>query len=166
MGTSIILPESVLHQGHPISRLETSNLPAKDKSAIRAYWDGLHDRLGAMSKRQESTGETAVREGMELVRQDAVAGVTGMAVAYLEHVAGGSLDWKGIPLDLAASIATGIGSLASHSIGVGGLSPDFRTVSSTALGIFAYRKGKEKWSGKVSPLAARGDSLEEFANRL
>lgn len=162
---SSILPQSVLHSSHAISKIEGSNLAGREKSAIRAYWDGLHDRLGAMTPSHVSQGALAAKEGVSLLRQDIVAGLTGFGVAYLEHLAGG-LDWKGIPIDGIVAGLAGVGSVAAPFMGIEGLSPEFRTVSSTALGILTYRKGKEKWSGTSSPFRVKGESLQDFAKDL
>lgn len=140
-------------------------MPAEKKAAaIRGYWDGLQDRLHALvPTAPESNFQKAIANTGSLVRQDAVAGLTGYGIAYLEHVLG-KLDVKGVPLDAILSGAGGLADMASPYLGIDMLSPEFRTISSTALGICIYRKSKEHLSSSTPHV--RGETLADLANEL
>jgi hypothetical protein len=155
---------------HPIVHVEKSNLAPEKKSQIRAYWEGLHGRLDSLAREQvkPSVAEQMATQTFDLVRQDAVAALTGLGIAWFEHKLGGNLDLKGIPMDGVVAAAAGAAALATPYLGIDVLSPEFRTISSTAAGILLYRKGREHY-GTTSGASAHGDgsgSLAELASEL
>jgi hypothetical protein len=147
-----------------VKHVVRSNMPAERKAAaIRGYWDGLQDRLHALvPAKAETNFQKSISQVGSLARQDIAAGLTGYGIAYLEHVVG-KLDIKGVPLDLIVAGAGGAAAIASPHLGIDAVAPELRTISSTAVGIWSYRKGKEHLASSPS---VHGQSLSDLANEL
>ena len=159
---------------HPIVAIEKSNLPTEKKTAIREYWDGLHHRMGTLAVGGAgalAVAKTTAREGGMLLRQDGVAALTGLSLALLEHTFNGldvNIFGKSIPLDGLLAGAGALGVLAAPTLGLSELSPEFRTVSSTAVGILFYRKGTAHFqrSGIPGLHSSGSKGLKELAEKL
>jgi hypothetical protein len=165
---------SALGGSHPIVAIEKSNLPVEKKTAIREYWDNLHHRMGALAvggAGAAAIAKSTAKEGGMLLRQDGVAALTGLSLALLEHTFGGldvNVFGKSVPLDGVLAGAGALGVLAAPAFGLSELSPEFRTVSSTAVGILFYRKGTTHFQRSGIPgLNTSGNKgLKELAEKL
>lgn len=147
-----------------IARIESSNLPAGQKSAIRQWYERTMGTSGGLARAKAgviSTG-AAVRQGGESLF---VGGALGAAHVYLKQ----GLDMGKVPLDGVGGLAALAGSVAMAGEPV---AEDLRNAGASALSVFAFRKtfellGKKRQQsgqpigGALGPKAA-GEFGEDF----
>lgn len=122
-----------------ITKLESSNLPASQKSAIRRMYEkiGGSSAMGRVRSHAMATGH-AVRQGGESL---VVGGILGYA--HQELKGGLDIDIQGkvkVPLDGVVAVA-GLG--ASVFMAGEEIAPDLRNAGAAAAAILAFRKTSE-----------------------
>lgn len=158
----------------PLSRVETSNLPAEAKTQIRTFYDRF--KALAPSIQPDGGSPTVAQvssDAKAMIWEEAMAALTGLALGVTEAVAG-SLDVKvaghTIPIDGLVVGGGALTSIAASIAGHGAAAPA-RNVSSAALAIFTQRKAKDFFSsgGGKTLMPAHGEPdklLEELKNDL
>lgn len=114
--------------------IEGSNMPARQKSALRKWYDS---RVGGLVGRHAGRITRHATEGLQALRQGGESVVSGAILAAIDVEVG--LDVKKVPADLVG----GVGLMALGTAMAGhesGLNCDARNVGASALTVFSYRK--------------------------
>lgn len=116
-----------------LSHVESSNLPTREKSAIRKWYESAVARHGSTIGRAKGH----VRASGHAARQGAESAATGAALGAAHVYLKNGLDIGKVPADAALGVA---GLAASVWLAQDGMSDDLRNVGSAALTVFAFRK--------------------------
>lgn len=148
-----------------IARLESSNLPVAQKSAIKRFYENAMSRHGGSISRVKAhavgTGH-AVRKGGEGLVVGAVLG------AFSSHSKTG-LDIEKVPVDAAAGVL-----LLGASVMFAGesVAPDLANAGGNALAVFGFRKTEDYMNKRKSTVAGEygstygKDPIVELARRM
>ena len=135
-----------------LARVETSNLPTSQKSAIRRLYERARSGgLASAYGKVKSVGHAAGRAA----RQGGEGAVTGAAIAGLEtlqHKLPAKL--QNVPVSAVVGVAGLAGSIVLHSEEYSG---DLATMGAVGIGIFAHQQTQQflaKQGAKISGEAA------------
>jgi hypothetical protein len=131
---TLSLPPKEIIMAHPLALVASSNLPHREKSAIRQWYERVSGTVAhpihsirGMTRHVPHT-VSALRQGGESL-------IVGGALGALHVELPTGLDVKKIPVDaVAGAVLLAAGSAASE------VAQDMRTAGSTALGVYAFRK--------------------------
>lgn len=148
-----------------VHHVESSNLPAHDKSKLRAWFE----RSGGHHMAHRAKGH--VVEGAHTIRAVGEGAVVGALLGAADASLAGGLDFKAsaslpaIPLDGALAVVATVGAVAlAHD----GVAADLRNAASSAAAIFAFRKtgdlvraqqGKSSMHGEFAGEGTKGEDL-------
>jgi hypothetical protein len=118
-----------------LASVESSNLPGREKSAIRRWVEGVAGTgVGAVG--------TVAGAGIQVVRSGGESLVVGalLGAAHSEMKTG--LDMKKVPMDAGIGVLGTLASLAlcAQEGSEGGLCTDARNIANTGFSVFAFRK--------------------------
>lgn len=134
--------------------IESSNLPATQKSSLRRLFDGAMSRSPgsyARAKLHVVSGAQAMRKGGEGV----VMGCTlGAASVYFKRGLDMHVGQMSIPVDAAIGV---VGLVGSTVFAAEGYAEDMANAGQSALTVFAFRKSAEYFAKQAAAPKAKGD---------
>lgn len=116
-----------------LARVESSNLPASQKSSIRRIYEATMGKYGGSISR----ARIHAIEGGHAVRQTGESIVTSAALAAAHVHLPTGLDYKKVPVD---GVIGALGMIAGVSLAHEGVGADLRNVGASGISIFTFRK--------------------------